>query len=59
MKPDSAEAFLSRYGWRMIEHVGYEELVRRYVRPTRRTRASAPIERIVYAERRRPSLRRP
>jgi methyltransferase (TIGR00027 family) len=52
MEPDSAEEFLSQYGWRVIEHIGYEDLTQRYVRPTGRTLASTPIERIVYAEKR-------
>jgi methyltransferase (TIGR00027 family) len=50
MDPDSVEAFLSHYGWRMIEHLSYEELAQRYVRSTGRTLASMPIERVVYAE---------
>jgi methyltransferase (TIGR00027 family) len=50
MEPDAVEVFLNPYGWRVIEHVGYEELAERYVRPTGRTLASTPIERAVYAE---------
>jgi methyltransferase (TIGR00027 family) len=47
--PDAIEALLDRYGWHLNEHVGSEELTERYVRPTGRTLASAPIERMVYA----------
>jgi len=50
MEPDEVEAFLNRYGWHVIEHVGCEELAMRYVAPTRRPLASTPIERVVYAE---------
>jgi O-methyltransferase involved in polyketide biosynthesis len=42
--------FLQTYGWRVVEHLGYEELHKRYVKPTRRELAVMPIERIVYAE---------
>jgi methyltransferase (TIGR00027 family) len=50
LEPDSVEAFLGQYGWRMIAHLGYEELANRYITPTGRTLASTPIERMVYAE---------
>jgi hypothetical protein len=34
IEPNSAKAFfISQYAWRMIEHLGYEELAQRYVRP--------------------------
>jgi O-methyltransferase involved in polyketide biosynthesis len=50
MKPDRVEPFLDPFGWRVIEHIGYRELVDRYVRPTGRELASTPVERTVYAE---------
>ncbi len=28
--------FLGGCGWRVLEHLGYEELAERYVKPTRR-----------------------
>ena len=40
----------STYGWHVVEHLGYEELAERYVKPTGRELASTPIERMVYAE---------
>jgi methyltransferase (TIGR00027 family) len=49
MEPDAVEALLNRYGWHLNEHIGGEELTARYVRPTGRTLASTPIERMVYA----------
>ena len=51
--PDSVEGFLIAYGWDLIEDVGYDELARRYIAPSRRGLASTPVERIVYAEKRR------
>ena len=42
--------FLGGYGWRVVEHLGYEELAERYVKTTGRELASTPIERMVYAE---------
>jgi methyltransferase (TIGR00027 family) len=50
MEPDAVDSFLRRYGWQMIEHLGYDELAERYVAPTGRGLAITPIERIVYAE---------
>jgi methyltransferase (TIGR00027 family) len=50
MDPEAWPDFLRRYGWQVIEHIGYDELAERYVRPTGRELASTPIERIVYAE---------
>jgi O-methyltransferase involved in polyketide biosynthesis len=50
MEPDRVEPFLDPFGWRVIEHIGYQELVDRYVRPTGRELASTPVERMVYAE---------
>ncbi len=55
MDPGAVAGLLAPYGWRVVEHVGYDELAERYVRPTGRALASTPIERMVYAERRRQS----
>jgi len=35
---------------RVLEHLGYEELAERYVKPTGRKLVSTPLERMVYAE---------
>jgi methyltransferase (TIGR00027 family) len=48
--PDEMTSFLEPYGWRVIEHLGYEELSERYVKPTGRELVATPIERMVYAE---------
>ena len=50
MEPGAWPDFLKEYGWRVLEDVGYEELFEKYVKPTGRSLASTPIERIVYAE---------
>jgi methyltransferase (TIGR00027 family) len=50
MEPEAWPDFLKVYGWRVIEDIGYDELVEKYVKPTGRILASTPIERIVYAE---------
>jgi len=48
--PEDVADFLDVYGWRVLEHIGYEELAERYVKPTGRKLVSMPLERIVYAE---------
>jgi methyltransferase (TIGR00027 family) len=50
MDPEGVADFLGRYAWRVVEHLGYEELAERYVKATGRELASTPIERMVYAE---------
>jgi methyltransferase (TIGR00027 family) len=48
--PGNVSDFLGEYGWRVLEHLGYDELGKRYVMPTGRELQSMAIERIVYAE---------
>lgn len=50
LDPESVDAFIGDYGWRVAEHLGYDELGDRYVRPTGRKLASLAIERLVLAE---------
>jgi methyltransferase (TIGR00027 family) len=50
LDPADVENLLGRYGWRVLEHLGYNELARRYVKPTGRNLLSMPMERIIYAE---------
>lgn len=50
MAPEEVTDFLGVYGWRVLEHLGYEELAVRYVHQTGRKLLSTPLERIVYAE---------
>jgi len=51
MAPEECPGFLKRYGWRIIEDVGYDELAKRYIVPTGRSLASTAVERIVCAQR--------
>ena len=50
LDPESIDEFLGEYGWRVVEHLGYDELDKRYVKPTGRELQSMAIERIVSAE---------
>ena len=50
MNPEEIADFLFGYGWQLLEHLGYDELAERYVKPTGRILLSTPLERIVYAE---------
>ena len=50
MDPEDMDDFLGVYGWRVLEHLGYEELAERYVKPTGRKLLSMALERMVYAE---------
>lgn len=50
MDPEELPAFLGGYGWKIVEHVGYEELAERYIKPTGRELSSTPVERIVFAK---------
>ena len=43
------DGFLSEYGWKILEHLGYDELGERYVKPTGRDLTWMAIERIVDA----------
>jgi len=48
--PEDVADFLDRFGWRVLEHLGYEELAERYVKPTGRKLKTLAIERLVYAK---------
>lgn len=48
--PKKVTDFLSEYGWRIIEHLGYDELAELYVKPIGRELPTMAIERMVYAE---------
>jgi methyltransferase (TIGR00027 family) len=47
--PGGVDGLLAGYGWREVEHLGYDELHRRYVQPTGRDLGWMEIERIVHA----------
>lgn len=42
--------FLSEYGWRLGEDLGFDELAKRYMKPTGRELPSMVVEPIVYSE---------
>jgi len=48
--PQTISGLLARYGWKVREHLGYDELDERYVKPTGRKLGWMAIERIVEAE---------
>lgn len=50
MDPEEWPDFLEGYGWQIVEHIGYEELVKRYIKPTGREFTSTPVERIIFAK---------
>jgi O-methyltransferase involved in polyketide biosynthesis len=50
LDPEKVGDFIGEYGWRVVEHLGYDELDERYVKPTGRNLQSMAIERIVLAE---------
>lgn len=50
MNPDEVPRFLDRYGWKLIEDKGYDELAEEYLNPFGRRMKSTPLERMVYSE---------
>jgi methyltransferase (TIGR00027 family) len=50
LDPEKVAEFLEEYGWRLVEQVGPQEIVERYVRPTGRKLKASEIEWSAYAE---------
>ncbi|OBK09906.1 SAM-dependent methyltransferase [Mycobacterium asiaticum] len=50
IQPEEIASFLEEYGWRLIEQVGPDDLVARYVGPTGRKLSASQIEWSAYAE---------
>jgi methyltransferase (TIGR00027 family) len=50
LDPENVDDFVGEYGWHVLDHLDYEQLANRYVKPTGRKLRSMAIERIVYAE---------
>ena len=48
--PENVADFLAEHGWRVLEHLGYDELAERCVKPTGRDLVFIAIERMVYSE---------
>jgi methyltransferase (TIGR00027 family) len=51
LQPEEVAAFLDRHGWRLVEQLGPEQIVQRYVEPTGRDLAASDVEWSAYAER--------
>ncbi len=49
LHPEDVPRFLEPYGWKVLEHFGYDELAEKYVEPTGRNLFALPIERLVLA----------
>jgi methyltransferase (TIGR00027 family) len=50
LQPDEVAGFIGEYGWRLVEQVGPDELVARYVRPAGRKLGASQLEWSAYAE---------
>lgn len=50
MKPEEVASFIADYGWRLIEQIGPDQLVQRYVEPTGRNLTTSQLEWSAYAE---------
>ena len=50
LDPEEVADFLDGHGWKVLEHLGYDDLADAYVKPTGRQLESLALERIVYAE---------
>ena len=50
LNSEEVSYFLDGYGWRVLEHLGYDELTEVYVKPTGRNLESLALERVVYTE---------
>jgi methyltransferase (TIGR00027 family) len=50
IQPEEVAAFLDGHGWRLIEQLGPEQIVQRYVEPTGRNLTASQIEWSAYAE---------
>lgn len=49
-EPDELPGFPMKYGWKVIEDRGYDELAGKYLEPLGRRINSTPVERMVFAE---------
>ncbi len=49
-EPDELPGFLRKYGWRLLEDRGCDELAGEYLKPSGRKLASTQVERMVFAE---------
>jgi methyltransferase (TIGR00027 family) len=50
LQPEEVAAFLDEHGWRLVEQLGPEQIVQRYVEPTGRNLSASQVEWSAYAE---------
>jgi methyltransferase (TIGR00027 family) len=50
LAPEEVASFIEHYGWRLVEQLGPDDLVERYVKPTGRKLPASQIEWSAYAE---------
>ncbi|HWF69159.1 MAG TPA: class I SAM-dependent methyltransferase, partial [Mycobacterium sp.] len=49
LQPDEVASFLDGHGWRLVEQLGPEQVVQRYVEPTGRNLTASQVEWSAYA----------
>lgn len=50
LQPEEVAAFLDSHGWRLVEQLGPQEIVQRYIEPTGRDLTASEVEWSAYAE---------
>ena len=50
LQPEEVAAFLAGHGWRLVEQLGPEQIVQRYVEPTGRNLTASEVEWSAYAD---------
>jgi methyltransferase (TIGR00027 family) len=50
LRPDEVASFLDAHGWRLVEQLGPEQIVQRYVEPTGRNLTASQVEWSAYAD---------
>jgi O-methyltransferase involved in polyketide biosynthesis len=50
LQPTEVAAFLDGHGWRLVEQLGPEQIVQRYVEPTGRNLTASQVEWSAYAD---------
>jgi methyltransferase (TIGR00027 family) len=50
LQPEEVAAFLAGHGWRLVEQLGPEQIVQRYVEPTGRNLTASKVEWSAYAD---------
>jgi methyltransferase (TIGR00027 family) len=50
LQPDEVASFLAEHGWRLVEQLGPEQIVQRYVGPTGRDLTASQVEWSAYAD---------